>query len=327
MKKDLLYSVIGILLVVGICFGLAQMRVEVAPTKSEPFRLDQQTSISTPAVKGGPVAGKVVMHVNGEPVTDSEFQTFLSGMPENMQQMAQAPHGRRLIADQIASLIALAQEGRKMGLDNEKETRMRLDADQTNVLAMAALRKLVTPNDARLREEYAKQKANYEAVELKHILVAYEGGQVPPRQGASPLPLPAAMEKAGQIEAQLRAGGDFAMMAKSQSDDVASGQQGGELGPVPRASLPPEVAAAVFELKPGEISRPLRTPFGVHIFKAGARKSPTFEQMRPQIEAEMQQKLAKETVDRIKNGAKIEMDPAFFGPEERPQPPGLKNPS
>jgi len=322
MKKDLLYSLIGVVLVVALCFGLAQMRPGFEPPKSEPFHLDKSVASVAPVSKAAPPAGgKVVMRVNDEPVTDLEFQTFLSGMPENMQQMAQTPHGRRMIADQIASLIALAQEGRKMGIDNDKETRLRLDADQTNVLAMAALRKLVTANDARMREEYNKQKGNYESVDLKHILIAYEGSKVPPRQGSAPLPLPAAMEKASQIEAQLRAGGDFAMMAKSQSDDVASAQQGGELGPVPRGSLPPEVAAAVFALKTGEVSRPMRTQFGIHIFKAGERKSPSFEQMRPQIEAELQQKLAKETVDRIKSGAKIDMDPTFFGPEEKPAGP------
>ena len=326
MKKDLLYTSIGVVLVVAFCFGVAQMRPEFEPPKSEPFHIDNGVTSVAPVSKAAPPAGsKVVMRVNGEPVTDVEFQTYLSGMPENMQQVAQTPHGRRAIADQIASLIALAQEGRKMGIDSDKETRLRLDADQTNVLAMAALRKLVTGDEARMREEYNKQKGNFESVELKHILVAYEGGKVPPRQGSTPLSLPAAMQKAGQIEAQLRAGGDFAMMAKSQSDDVGSGQQGGELGPVPRGSLPPEVAATVFALKAGEISRPLRTEFGVHIFKAGERKSPTFEQMRPQIEAEMQQKLAKETVERIKNGSKIEMDTAFFGPEEKPA--GPKTPS
>jgi peptidyl-prolyl cis-trans isomerase C len=326
MKKDLLYTSIGVVLVVALCFGLAQMRPEFEPPKSEPFHVDKEAGAAAPVSKAAPPAGaKVVMRVNGEPVTDLEFQTFLSGMPENMQQLAQSPHGRRAIADQIASLIALAQEGRKMGIDSDKETRLRLDADQTNVLAMAALRKLVTGDEAHMREEYNKQKGNFESVELKHILIAYEGGKVPPRQGTTPLPLPAAMQKATQIEEQLRAGGDFAMTAKSQSDDVGSGQQGGELGPVPRGSLPPEVAATVFALKPGEVSRPLRTEFGVHIFKAGERKSPTFEQMRPQIEAEMQQKLAKETVERIKSGSKIELDTAFFGPEEKPA--GPKNPA
>jgi len=318
MKKDLLYALIAVAAVAAVCFGLAQMRPELPPTPSQPYQVDSK--LATPS-SAGPAAGKVVMSVNGEPVTDVEFQTFVSGMPENMQQAAQSAHGRRLLADQVASLIALAQEGRKLGLDKENETKIRIDADQTNVLAMAALRKLVTPSEARLREEYAKAKSSYDAIDLKHILIAYEGGQVPPRQGSNPLPLPAAMQKAEQIAAQLQAGGDFAMMAKSQSDDVSSAQNGGEIGPVSRQQLGPEAGAAVYQLKTGEISRPVRTAFGVHIFKAGERKSPTFEQLRPQLEAEFQQKQAKEAVERVKNGAKIELDPGFFGPPEKPAGP------
>jgi len=202
MKKDLLFTVIGIGAVAAVCFGLAQMRPELPPTPSQPYEVDAK--LATPS-SGGPAAGKVVMSVNGEPVTDVEFQTFVAGMPENMQQAAQSSHGRRLLADQVASLIALAQEGRKMGLDKEKETKMQVDANQTNVLAMAALRKLVTPSEARLREEYAKMKSNYDAVDLKHILIAYQGGQVPPPQGSNPMPLPVAMQKAEQIAAQLQA--------------------------------------------------------------------------------------------------------------------------
>ena len=332
MKRDLVYALIVIVAVAGICFGLAQMRPNFTPRASQPYSLDEKVATATtPAAAVAPAPGKVVMHVNGEPVTDEEFQTFVNGMPENMQQVAQMPAGRRALAEQIANLIALAQEGRKMGLDTDKDTNLRLGAERTNLLAMAALRKMVSSNEGAMRAEFEKQKGNYDTIDLKHILIAYEGGQVPPRGGANPPPLSAALDKASQIEAELKRGADFAMMAKSQSDDVASAQQGGELGPVPRQSLPPEVAAAVFVLKPGEVSAPLRTQFGVHIFKAGERKAPSFEQMKPQLEAEMQQKMAKETVERVKKTTKVDLDPTFFGPVDQTkpqmQPARPKNPS
>jgi len=324
MKKDFLYAIIIIVAIAGICFGLAKIRPDFVPTKSQPYHIDQ---VQTAPKKANEAPGKVIMRVNGEPVTDLEFQTYIAGMPEQAQQMAQMPQGRRLIAEQVASLVALAQEGRKMGIQNDKETKLRLETEETNVVAMAALRKLVTPDDAKVREEFNKRKGNFDSIELKHVLIAYEGGQVPARQGSAALPLPAAMDKAKQIEAQLRGGADFGLVARAVSDDTASAQQGGEIGSVSRESLPADVAAEVFTLKPGEISRPLRTPFGVHIFKAGARKSPSYEQLKPQIEAELQQKSAKDTVEKIRKGSKIDLDPAFFGPEEKPKAPGPKNPS
>jgi peptidyl-prolyl cis-trans isomerase C len=214
-----------------------------------------------------------------------------------------------------------------MGIENDKDVRNRLDADEMNVVAMATLRKLVTPTDAALRAEYEKRKGNLDSLDLKHILIAYDGGQVPPRAGTNAPPLPIAMQKAQQIEAALQAGTDFGMIARSQSDDTSSAQNGGEIGPVPRESLPGDVAAEGFALKPGQISRPVRTQFGIHIFKAGERKSPTFEQMKPQLEAELQQKNASDTVERVRTSAKIDLDPAFFGPEPPKRPGSPKNPS
>ena len=322
MKRDLVYSLVTILAVAGICFGLARMRPEFAPTKSEPFHLDEKAASPTAKAADG---GKIVMRVNGEPVTDRQFQLFVSGMPENMQQMASSPAGRRIMAEQISSLIALAQEGRKMGLDRDPALRMQLDAEQTNALAMAALRKMVSSDDKRLRAAYEKQKGNFEGIELKHIVVAYQGGKMPARPGTQALPPDVAMQKAAMIEMQLRRGADFAVMARAQSDDTETGQRGGVIGPVGRQSMPPDMANVIFNLKNGEISKPVRTDLGIHIFKAGERKWPTFEQLKPQLEAELQQEIAKETLDRIKKQSDVNLDPAFFGPEPPKADP--KNPS
>jgi peptidyl-prolyl cis-trans isomerase C len=328
MKKDLLLTLIVIVVIAGLCFGLARIRPEFTPTKSHPYTLEETKSTSSSAPKTASSGGKVIMHVNGEPVTEQQFETFVNGMPQQAQQMLQLPQGRRVIAQQVASLVALAQEGRKMGIDNDKEVRSRLDADEMNVVAMATLRKLVTPDDAALRAEYEKRKESFDSVDLKHILIAYAGGKVPPRPGLNAPPLPLAMQKAQQIEAALQHGTDFAVIARAASDDTTSAQSGGEIGPVSRESLPPEVAAEVFALKPGQISKPLQTEFGIHIFKAGERKAPTFEQMKPQLEAEMQQKNASDTVERVRTSAKIELDPAFFGPEPPKRPAASpKNPS
>jgi len=307
MKKDLVIALIVILAVGGVCFGLSQVRPAYKPSLSEPFTLEH-------GVQSSPAApGKVIMRVNGESITDRQFQMYVAGMPENVQQMAMTAEGRRLIADQIAGLIALAQEGRKMGLDKDPDSVMRVEAEATNELAMSALAKLTKPNEATLRAEYERQKAGLESVELKHILVAYQGGQVPPRPGTQALSADEAMKKAKGIEAQLRAGQDFELVARTISDDVASARQGGDIGAVGRHSLPPEVANLVFGMKSGEISGPMKTPFGIHIFKVGARKTPSFEEIRPQLEGEGRQLTARATVDKIKKAADVYLDPSFFG--------------
>ncbi len=64
----------------------------------------------------------------------------------------------------------------------------------------------------------------------------------------------------------------FAEAAKIQSDDDHSAQRGGLLGWVSRGSLLPSFEKVAFSLKPGEISRPIRTRYGYHLIKLEDKK-------------------------------------------------------
>lgn len=312
MKRDLVLALIAIVVVLGACFALAHVRPDLAPTKSQPFVLDRDAA--NPMQQPG--ASKIIMRVNGEPVTERQFQTYIAAAPENMQQMLASPSGRRVLAEQIVQLKALEQEAKKMGLDRDAEISSRLEAERSNVLANAALRKLVTADDQRLRAAYARSKDKFEMIELSHILIGYRGAQPPERNAGAP-PQAEAMQKANAIDAALQHGADFAVIARQQSTDTASAQRGGQLGPVTREQLPPEIANVVFSLKPGEISKPVVSQYGIHIFKVGRRQVPTFEQLKPTLEQQLQQDLVTDTVNRVSKSANVYLDPAFFGPEPK----------
>ncbi len=66
---------------------------------------------------------------------------------------------------------------------------------------------------------------------------------------------------------KLRAGADFAALAKQVSQDEATRDNGGDLGWFPRNVMPPEFEQAAFALKPGEISGVVSTQLGLHIVK------------------------------------------------------------
>ncbi len=72
--------------------------------------------------------------------------------------------------------------------------------------------------------------------------------------------------------AEIRAGGDFAALAESNSDDPGSAERGGDLGFFGRGRMLKPFEDAAFSLEPGEISEPLRTQFGWHILKVEQRK-------------------------------------------------------
>jgi peptidyl-prolyl cis-trans isomerase SurA len=71
---------------------------------------------------------------------------------------------------------------------------------------------------------------------------------------------------------RLLAGEDFATLAKKYSADPSVAVNGGDMGFVGRGMMVPEFEAASFKLKPGELSMPVETLFGLHIIQLLERR-------------------------------------------------------
>ena len=81
-----------------------------------------------------------------------------------------------------------------------------------------------------------------------------------------------ALEKARGLRKKLARGADFATLVKAHSDDPGSASIGGELGFMDPEHLVPEYQKAVAQLSPGELSPPVRSPFGYHLIELIERK-------------------------------------------------------
>lgn len=92
--------------------------------------------------------------------------------------------------------------------------------------------------------------------------------------------------QAAAISQQLAAGGDFAALAKQHSKDP-SGQQGGEIGtynPSVFGENAAAVDAAIGTLSVGQVSKPVQTSFGVHIFKVlSMEEAPSFDNLKAML--------------------------------------------
>ena len=129
-------------------------------------------------------------------------------------------------------------------------------------LALSKLPKAAPPTAEVLKTLYESEKASRfttaETRKASHILINFGADKA------------AAKKKADDLSAQLKAGGDFAALAKSSSDDVGSKDKGGDLGIVKRGDsvLPPKFEAALFAMaKAGDVSEPVETEFGYHLIK------------------------------------------------------------
>jgi peptidyl-prolyl cis-trans isomerase D len=136
-------------------------------------------------------------------------------------------------------------------------------------------------SDADLHDYYDKNKAHYvlpERRRARHILI--QSGK---DDGA-------ALKKAQEVLAKVKAGGDFAALAKQYSQDEGSAGQGGELGWLDRTTFPGAFADTLFSMSINDIRGPAKSDFGYHIIQLEGiepEKAKTFDEARTEIESQL----------------------------------------
>ncbi len=112
----------------------------------------------------------------------------------------------------------------------------------------------------KLKNEIAQSKTPN--VKVKHVLIRVDN-DVTEKE---------AKLRIDRLHERLTAGEGFEDIAKAQSQDPISAAKGGEIGWVAPGQLVPEFEKVMFNLKPGETSKPVRTPFGYHIIRVEDKK-------------------------------------------------------
>lgn len=154
------------------------------------------------------------------------------------------------------------------------------------VLDQDALMKDIPVNEQDLRTYYEQNAPRLEERRASHILIA-----VP--KGASAEQKDKARAQAQQLLEQVKKDpGSFAELAKKHSQDPGSAPNGGDLEFFARGAMTKPFEDAVFALKKGEVSDLVETEFGFHIIKLTDIKGRSFEQMRPELAAEMRKQQA-----------------------------------
>ena len=146
-----------------------------------------------------------------------------------------------------------------------------------------------------------------EAIRASHILITVK----PDADEAQKKAARAEIEK---IQARIKAGEDFAKLAKENSKDPGSKENGGDLGFFTKGQMVKPFEDAAFALKPGMVSDIVETQFGYHIIKVTDRKAAgkySLDEIKTKLqafleEAKVQQDIS-DYVKALKEKAKIEL--------------------
>ena len=149
-----------------------------------------------------------------------------------------------------------------------------------------------------IRNFYA---ANPERFQSKKARVAHVLIRTNPKMGD--IEKQALLNKAQEVHSRAMAQEDFAGLAATYSDDVMSAKKGGDLGWIQQGAIDAAFSKAAFELKEGEISQPIATPFGFHVLKvleeAQVVKQP-YEKVKGDIRFELRQQAKQAEMERLK---------------------------
>lgn len=295
---------VGVALAVSLAFSCAVIAQRPAT----------KPATAKPAASADPI----VIAVGTEHIRASQFNELIKAAPAENQ--AEMLANKRAVADELGKMLALVQEAHRQGLDQNPAFQAQMLLARDNALAKSVVDKLqtsATPTEAQIKTYYDAHPADFSQTKLRHILV----GDSETPGGPNPRTQAEALTKVTAVAARLKAGGDFAAIAKTDSDDPGSKDKGGDLGVMTPGQTVPEFEAAVNALPVGKVSDPIHTRFGYHIVQVEARTTMPYDQAKPLIEEQLSSQTVDAAIDRIAANAHVVISNSYFGPAKPAVPP------
>ena len=298
-RSRLLRTVAGLALAVPLVLGCSEQ---------QPAAQQQPAGATASAPAPASADDKVVARVAGTDIRESDVAAAEEDLGSELDNVAPDQRREQVIA-YLADVVtaAKAAEAAKLGESEAFRRRMALQRNKLLMgLQLQAVGKAALTDEA-LRKVYddaTKALRNEEEVRARHILVETE-------------------DEAKAIAEQIKAGADFAALAKEKSKDPGAAD-GGDLGYFTKDQMVPEFSSVAFQMYPGQVSNPIKTQFGWHIIKMEDKRPkvvPEFEQVRDQVEAFVTRKAQTDYIAKLRAENKIErLDQPATPPAEKPAP-------
>jgi len=279
------------LLVTAALRGQAPEPVKVTPgipAAKAPAEVPQAAPVTPPP----PVPpDTVVVEVDGKKITAAELDKLIAGFPPNNQQALRA---RPQLLSQVFLMQRLSEDAEKEGLDKQSPYKEQFEAYRLQLLSTAELTKInnslpVSREDQ--QKYYNDNPEKFKEVKVRVISVKFDS--TPGKAPADGKKLPTESEAKAKIEdlaKQIQGGADFGKLARENSDDQTSAAKDGDFGVITQdSSYPKPIKDAVFAMKQGELSAPIKQPGDFYLIRAEELSEQPFNDAVPQINQAVRQ--------------------------------------
>ena len=249
-------------------------------------------------------------------LTRAQFEKLTAAVnPSNGVNPPLPPEAKRQIATRYSQFLAFADAAKKANLDKTPEAQQLVQFAEMQALAQLYVNSLQTksaPTAAEVQKYYDNNKARFEKITVRRILVPANPG--PDAKNVTAEQLKAEAQK---IYDRAKAGEDFDKLQKEAFAAAGINSAPESKMILNPASLPPQ-QQSVRQLKPGEVSQLFSEPSGSYIYKMEATEVKPLDTVRPEIEKALQRQKFQETVQKMAEQAKPDLNESYFGPAPKP---------
>jgi hypothetical protein len=270
----------------------------------------------------------VAIFGDGTKFTMGDFKQIYPILPPAQQQMALRDREAFLHQWELWRKVAKIAELSK--LDQESPYKQQIEYARMNVLFPAqinAVMNQVPIEPGEIVKFYDANKRKYSQVKVKAIFIAFsDAASSTGDNGKKALTEAEAKAEATRLLAAIKGGADFVKLAKENSQDETSRAKDGDFATLHYGdNIPNGFRAAVFALKQGEVSEPLKQPNGFYLLRAEEVAVRPLSEVRDEIRNELQLAHADEWMRKMDQETKVQLvNPAFGSHPPAPAVPAGK---